>query len=99
MRPQPDGCLEAGNEKVVIEKLLEQYKHFSSDVKFSRREKLIRSLAWQHAIKGGNFLTEKEMRKLATDLFDCMHPNTTASGSPTFIEFRREYVEKMFGKG
>lgn len=91
--------LEAGNEKVVMEKLLEQYKHFSSDVKFSKREKLIRSLAWQHAVKGGNSLTEKEMRKLATDLFDCMHPNTTASGSPTFIEFRKEYVEKLFGKG
>ncbi len=91
--------LEAGNETAVVEKLLEQYKHFSSDVKFSRREKLIRSLAWQHAIKAGNLLTEREMRKLATDLFDCMHPNTTASGSPTFIEFRKEYVEKMFGKG
>lgn len=91
--------LEAGNETVVIEKLLEQYKHFSSDVKFSKREKLIRSLAWQHAIKAGAALTDKEMRKLATDLFDCMHPNTTASGNPTFIEFRKEYVEKMFGKG
>lgn len=90
--------LEAGNEKVVMEKLIEQYKHFSSDVKFSKREKLIRSLAWQHAIKTGISLTEHEMRALATDLFDCMHPNTTASGNPTFIEFRKEYVEKMFGK-
>ncbi|HKH63341.1 MAG TPA: DNA mismatch repair endonuclease MutL [Flavitalea sp.] len=88
----------AGNEKAVMEKLLEQYKHFSSDVKFSKRERLIRSLAWQHAIKPGNSLTEKEMKTLATDLFDCMHPNTTASGNPTFIEFRKEYVEKLFGK-
>ena len=90
--------LEAGNEKSVIEKLLEQYKHFSSEVKFSKREKLIRSLAWQHAIKAGTSLEPKEMHALATDLFDCMHPNTTASGNPTFIEFRKEYVEKMFGK-
>ena len=90
--------LVAGNEKVVMEKLLEQYKHFSSDVKFSKREKLIRSLAWQHAIKPGTSLTDKEMRVLAIDLFDCMHPNTTAGGNPTFIEFRKEYLEKMFGK-
>jgi DNA mismatch repair protein MutL len=90
--------LDAGNEKAVMEKLLEQYKHFSSDVKFSKREKLIRSLAWQHAIKPGSPLTDKEMRALATDLFDCMHPNTTASGHPTFIEFRKEYVEKMFAR-
>src|ERR1044072_1981058 len=32
-----------GNEKLAIENLLEQYKHFTSDLKFSRREKLIRS--------------------------------------------------------
>ena len=83
---------------MVIEKLLEQYKHFSSEVKFSKREKLIRSLAWQHAIKAATPLTEKEMRALASDLFECMHPNITASGNPTFIEFRKEYVEKMFGK-
>ena len=43
-------------------------------------------------------LTENEMRALASDLFECMHPNITASGNPTFIEFRKEYVEKMFGK-
>ena len=91
--------VDTGNEKAVMEKLLEQYKHFSSDVKFSKRERLIRSLAWQHAIKPGVSLTEKEMKTLATDLFDCMHPNTTASGNPTFIEFRKEYVEKLFGKG
>ena len=90
--------VEAGNEKTVMEKLLEQYKHFSTDVKFSKREKLIRSLAWQHAIKPGTSLTEKEMKTLATDLFECMHPNTTASGNPTFIEFRKEYVEKLFGR-
>ena len=42
-----------------MEKLLEQYKHFSSDVKFSKREKLIRSLAWQHAIKAGSSLLQK----------------------------------------
>jgi DNA mismatch repair protein MutL len=90
--------LESGNEKLVLEKLLEQYKHFSSEVKFSKREKLIRSLAWQHAIKAGTSLADKEMKVLAEELFDCMHPNTTAGGSPTYIEFRKEYVEKMFGK-
>jgi len=90
--------VDTGNEKVVMEKLLEQYKHFSSDVKFSKREKLIRSLAWQHAIKASTPLADKEMRVLAEELFDCMHPNTTAGGNPTFIEFRKEYVEKMFGR-
>jgi DNA mismatch repair protein MutL len=90
--------LESGNEKMVMEKLLEQYKHFSTDLKFSKREKLVRSVAWQHSIKAGTSLTEKEMKVLTDELFECMHPNTTAGGNPTYIEFRKEYVEKLFGK-
>ena len=90
--------LEQGNENNVIEKLLEQYKHFSSDVKFSKREKLIRSLAWQQAIKPGASLTEKEMRTLADDLFKCSTPNVTPNGNPTYIEFKKDYLDKMFGR-
>jgi DNA mismatch repair protein MutL len=86
----------AGNEKLAIESLLEQFKHFSSDLKFSRREKLIRSLAWQQAIKPGTSLTLEEMRMLTTDLFKCAQPNVTASGNPTFIEFKKDYLEQLF---
>lgn len=88
--------LEQGNEKMIIENLLEQYKHFSSDLKFSKREKLIRSLAWQQAIKPGTSLTEKEMRRLIDDLFACKQPNATAGGNPTYIEFKRDYLEQLF---
>jgi DNA mismatch repair protein MutL len=86
----------AGNEKLAIESLLEQFKHFSSDLKYSRREKLIRSLAWQQAIKPGTSLTLEEMRILTTDLFKCAQPNVTASGNPTYIEFKKDYLEQLF---
>ena len=85
-----------GNEKLAIENLLEQFKHFSSDLKFSRREKLIRSLAWQQAIKPGTPLSLDEMRGLTTDLFKCAQPNVTASGNPTYIEFKKDYLEQLF---
>lgn len=85
-----------GNEKLAIENLLEQYKHFTSDLKFSRREKLIRSLAWQNAIKPGTQLALDEMRALTTDLFKCSQPNVTASGNPTYIEFKKDYLEQLF---
>ncbi|ULQ52301.1 DNA mismatch repair endonuclease MutL [Flavihumibacter fluvii] len=88
----------AGNEKSAIEHLMDQYKHFSSDIKFSRREKLIRSLANQHAIKSGTLLTQKEMRQLATDLLNCAQPNITATGSPTFIEFNSDYLSRLFSQ-
>ncbi|WP_205508449.1 DNA mismatch repair endonuclease MutL [Longitalea arenae] len=86
----------AGNEKLAIESLLEQFKHFSSDLKFSRREKLIRSLAWQQAIKPNTLLSLDEMRGLTTDLFKCAQPNVTAGGNPTYIEFKKDYLEQLF---
>ena len=90
--------VDAGNEKTAIEKMLEQYKHFSSDLKFSKREKLLRSLALQQAVKAGISLSEKEMKGLVEDLFNCRVPNTTANGKPTFLEFRKDELDKMFGR-
>ncbi|HEX7844766.1 MAG TPA: DNA mismatch repair endonuclease MutL, partial [Chitinophagaceae bacterium] len=90
--------VEPGNEKHIIDILLEQYKHFSSEVKFSKREKLIRSLAKQQAIKAGVRLTEREMKQLLNDLFACEQPNVTPNGAPTYLEFKQDQLEKMFGR-
>ena len=90
--------VEPGNEKHIIDILLEQYKHFSNEVKFSKREKLIRSLARQQAIKAGTRLTEREMRQLVNDLFACGQSNISPDGNPTYLEFKQEQLEKMFGK-
>ncbi|HEX9513505.1 MAG TPA: DNA mismatch repair endonuclease MutL [Puia sp.] len=85
-----------GNEKAILENLLEQFKHFSNELKFSKREKLIRSMARQQAVKPGNPLGEKEMRALVDGLFAARQPNITPGGDPTYIEFRKEYVENLF---
>ncbi len=90
--------VDQGDEKQVIESMLEQYKHFSSDLKFSKREKLIRSIAHQHAVKPGKRLTQREMRLIVEELFQCSTPNTTVTGQPTFLEFRKDALEKMFGR-
>jgi DNA mismatch repair protein MutL len=88
--------LEHGNEKNTVDALLEQYKHFSNDLKFSKREKLVRSLARQQAIKTGMRLTEREMKQLVNDLFACAQSNITPDGYPTYLEFKQEQLEKMF---
>lgn len=87
-----------GNEKVAIEKMLEQYKHFSSDLKYSKREKLLRSMAWQQAIKAGTALSEREMNMLVEDLFSCSAPNITPNGKPTYSEFNKLELDRMFGR-
>lgn len=87
-----------GNEKHAIELLIEQFKHFSSDVKFSKREKLVRCMARQQAIKAGQSLSQKEMLVLIEELFACQTPNVTPTGSPTYLEFKEDYLDRMFGK-
>ncbi|MEJ0106642.1 MAG: DNA mismatch repair endonuclease MutL [Bacteroidota bacterium] len=90
--------VEQGNEKVIIESLLEQYKHFSSDVKFSKREKLVRSAARQQSIKAGKRLTEREIKQLTEDLFNCKQPNISPDGNPVYLEFKKDQLDKMFAK-
>ena len=90
--------LESGNEKKVIENLLEQFKHFSSDLKFSKKEKLIRTLASQQAVKEGVPLVLKEMKSLVENLFGCLQPNITPAGRPVYIEFKKEYLDQLFRK-
>jgi DNA mismatch repair protein MutL len=87
-----------GNEKMILEKVLEQYKHFNTDLRLSKREMLLRSVAAQQAIKAGVPLTGSEMQHLVTELFACGQPNTTPSGRPTYMEFKKDQLDKMFGR-
>ncbi len=88
----------AGDEKHAVEMLIEQFKHFSSDVKYSKREKLIRCMAKQQSIKSGKQLDQKEMTHLITSLFACSTPNISPNGSPTYLEYKEDYLHSMFGK-
>jgi len=87
-----------GDDKASLENLLEQFKHFTSEIRFSKREKLVRTMARQQAVKPDTPLSEKEMRILVNDLFACTQHNITPGGDPTFMEFKPDYLEKMFGR-
>ncbi|HYF32694.1 MAG TPA: DNA mismatch repair endonuclease MutL [Chitinophagaceae bacterium] len=89
--------VQQGNEKAAIEGMLEQFKHSSGEIKLSAREKLVRALARQHAIKPGQKLSKDEMSGMIEALFQCAQPNVSPSGNPVYIEFKREYLEKLFG--
>ncbi|HMP87502.1 MAG TPA: DNA mismatch repair protein MutL, partial [Lacibacter sp.] len=90
--------VEQGNESRAIELLLEQFKHYTSELKYSRREKLVRSLARQHSIKAGKHLSKREMQQLVDDLFACQQPNATSNGLPTYTELKQEDLERLFGR-
>jgi DNA mismatch repair protein MutL len=55
-------------------------------------------MAWQNAVKPGQSLTQKEMRTLTDDLFDCEIPNVTPNGKPCYLEFKKDELNKMFGR-
>jgi DNA mismatch repair protein MutL len=38
------------------------------------------------------------MQRLTEDLFHCQTPNVTPSGKPVFLEFKKEGLERMFGR-
>lgn len=86
-----------GGEKSNIEFILEQFKLFSSEVKLSKREKLMRSMAVQQAIRPGTPLSQKEMQQLLHDLFACENPQTTPDGRIVFVRFDHDQLDAMFG--
>jgi DNA mismatch repair protein MutL len=89
--------MESGAEQQVIDQLLEQYKHLAQELKLPRKESLVRALAKQQAIRGGQKLTEREMRELVSDLLQCQQGNVSPDGHPTYLEFRADQLNKLFG--
>ncbi len=90
--------LPSGQEKNAIEGLIENVKHFSSDQRIDKREKMLRALAAQHAVKAGKTIGEEEMRELVDSLFACKVPNSTPSGKPTYTVFRKAELDRLFGR-
>jgi DNA mismatch repair protein MutL len=90
--------MQAGQEKQIIEKLLEEYKHFNSDAEYTLREKLIRSMVKQRCIKIGTPLTEKEMQELVMQLLACKYPGQTPDGKPTYLSINKDYLDRFFGR-
>lgn len=85
-----------GDEKMMLENLLEQYKHFNQELRLPKRETLLRTVTAQQAVKPGAPLGREEMRALVEALFQCSQPNVSPSGRPTYLEFKRDQIERMF---
>jgi DNA mismatch repair protein MutL len=55
-------------------------------------------MAWQQSVKSGAPLEQKEMESLINDLFDCETPNCTPNGKPCYLEFKKDELDRMFGR-
>jgi len=88
--------IQVTNEKSLFEGLLEQYKHFKSELSLDKRESLARSLARKSSIKKGNRLDTSEMETIVGQLFACKNPNYGLSGNKTFIKLDVQKIQSFF---
>lgn len=85
-----------GDEKKMVEELIEQYKMNASVTRLTKRENLAKSLSQSSSIKAGKTLSVDEMKTLIDELFACENPYTAPNGKFTFVTFSNEELEKRF---
>ena len=87
-----------GDERGVLDELIDQYRLFERVEKLSGRENLARSMARRGAVRAGNKLSPKEMRSLIDQLFECQMPYVSPDGRPTMITLSGEELRERFDK-
>lgn len=90
--------MKTGDEKKLLEGLIEQYKRNTNELHLERDEALSRALAKKSSIKTGAKLTTTEMSAFIAQLFACKTPNYSPSGQPTLFLLDMERVEGFFNK-
>lgn len=81
----------------VLKDMIEEIAYMGKQQSFSESEEgIINYLACHKSIRGGDYLTTKDIRRLVIDLSKCKDPYHCAHGRPTFrvISFRE--LDKMF---
>ena len=84
-----------GHEKASLERIIEDYKHFVSEMKLDKREKLIRTLASQKAIPYGRKLAEIEMQELFQKLLLCEQPQLSPAGKKVFAKMNSQNFAQL----
>ncbi len=87
-----------GNEKELLEGLIEQFKWHQAELNLGRRENIARSLAKRSAIRHGHKLTATEMQNLIAQLFASSNPNYTPDGTPTLVILTLDKIGSFFTK-
>lgn len=89
--------IRTGDERAVLNEVLDQYREFAQRMRLSSRELLARSLAQRSAIPSDSRLDAREMRSLIDQLFQCKEPYTNPGGRPTLIRITADELSRRFG--
>lgn len=88
--------LKTGNEKVLFEGFIEQFKHNKSELSISNDDNIARAIAKRSSIKSGIALTQEEMSSLIDQLFACKNPNYSPDGRKTTFILELEKIDQFF---
>jgi len=88
--------IETGNEKNLLEGLLEQYKKNKSELSLDKHENMARAMAKRASLKQGQRLSKEEMKNLVDRLFACKNPGYAPNGQLTFCIQDLNKLENLF---
>jgi len=90
--------IQKGDEKKMIEKLIEQYKNNRQQLNLASRESLVRAMAKSASIKQGQQLSSKEIKQLIEELFTCEKPTLSIDGKTSVVILGMKELEELFTK-
>ena len=90
--------IRVGDERKILEEILEQFRSNREDLKLKARDNLAKSMARRGAVQSGTALDIKEMRSLVDQLFQCETPYACPYGRPIIIKIGIDELDQRFGK-
>ena len=91
----PEGAV-AGQEKEMIDSILESVKNQSASFKEKPLENLLKSMVSGMAMQYGTALTRIEQEHLVDELFKCSIPDLNPYGKPVYTLINSSELEKRF---
>jgi DNA mismatch repair protein MutL len=90
--------ISTGDERSVLDEIVDQYRMFERVEGLQGRENLARSMASRGAVRAGISLTPREMRSLIDQLFQCESPYVSPDGRPTMIRMSGNELRERFDR-
>ena len=92
------GDVRIGNERKILEDLLDEYRNNEHSTTTDVRDNLAKSFACRAAIKSGDRLTPAEMLSLIDTLFLTEMPYVCPHGRPTMVKVSTDELDRRFGR-
>ena len=85
----------AGEENNIINEILDNLKHESTDAFNQRTDKILINIARRVTRYSSNLYQPEEQQALIDELFACSQPEMSTEGKKVFIMIKQDELEKM----